>query len=295
MRDGMKILDMRCRPPYRGFLNEGYPFGLYDMRASVLMRKMTNTMAPPALVHKDMGLFIREMDLSGIDLAVAPYRAAWGDPVNNRAKTDNQDLVDLMEEYPDRFLGVACLSPVYNSVEENLAEIDKFCVKGPLPGVMMEPYIDRPNWFMNDKERVYPILESCAKHELPVLLTFGNLPGFPEEQIAPLLEAVNAFPKVNFVLCHGAYPFSDRFCHAAFIMPNLYLSPDLFLINTHWKQVLVDAANYTLCDKFMFGTAYPGAPMGFAVDYYLNLGLRKEILPDVMYRTAARLFHLPLD
>lgn len=47
MRDGMKILDMRCRPPYRGFLNEGYPFGLYDMRASVLMRKMTNTMAPP--------------------------------------------------------------------------------------------------------------------------------------------------------------------------------------------------------------------------------------------------------
>lgn len=295
MKNGIKIIDMRCRPPYRGFLNEGYPFGLYDVAFAGLFRKMTNTTATPSLLYRDMGLFIREMDCAGIDIGVAPYRAAWGDPRNNRRKTDNQDLVDLMNEYPHRFLGIACLSPVYNTIDENISEIDKFCVNGPLPGIMLEPYIDQPNWFMNDKERVYPILEKCAQHDLPVLMTFGSLPGFPAEQIDPLLQACRDSPGVNFVCCHGAYPYVDRFCHAAFIIPNLYLSPDMYFINTHCRQMYLDAANYTLRDKLMFGTACPGIPLEFAVNYYMNSGLREEVLPDIMYRTAARLFHLPLD
>lgn len=52
MKNGIKIIDMRCRPPYRGFLNEGYPFGLYDVAFAGLFRKMTNTTATPALLYK---------------------------------------------------------------------------------------------------------------------------------------------------------------------------------------------------------------------------------------------------
>ena len=293
MKDGYKIIDMRLRPPYKGFLNQGFPFGLYDIDFAFFGLKLTGKTASPALINESMDVFVREMDMAGVDLGVAPYRAAWGDKVNNRPKTNNQDLIDLQKEYPNRFIGIPCLSPTYNTLEENLAEIQKYCVEGGLRGIMMEPYIDNPNWFMNDEERVYPILEKCQELQLPVLLTFGSFAGYPEEQIPALLEAVHAFPQVNFVLCHGAYPYTDKFCHAAFINQNLYISPDMYFINTHVRQMYWDAANYTLNDRMMFGSAYPGIPLQFAVDYYLA-ALREEVKANIMYRNAARLFKLEL-
>lgn len=306
MKNGLKIIDMRCRPPFRGFLNKGFPFGLYDTDFGALFHKMSGTMATPALLagdqatpgspeeEKAMALFIKEMDQAGIDYAVTPYRAAWGDGINQRAKTDNQDLVDLMEQYPERFIGVAGISPRYSTVSECLDEISTFCVQGPLRGIIMEPYIDRPNYLMNDEHNVYPLLEKCQENNLPVLLTFGSLPGFPEEQIPALQQAASTFPKVNFVCCHGGYPHVEKMAHLAFVMPNIYLSPDMYLVNTHVKQMYIDAANYTLKDKLLFGSAYPGISMEFCVNYYMNCGLREEVLPDVMYRTAAKLFGLDL-
>ena len=306
MKNGLKIIDMRCRPPFRGFLNQGFPFGLYDVAFGELFRKMTGTMATPTLIlgekatpgsaeeKRAMALFVKEMDQAGIDYAVAPYRAAWGDAVNNRPKTNNQDLVDLMADYPNRFIGVAGISPHYSTTQECVEEIEKFCVQGPLKGIIMEPYIDRPNYFMNDEENVYPILEKCQEAHLPVLLTFGSLPGFPEEQIPALQQAAAAFPEVNFVCCHGGYPHLEKMAHLAFIMPNIYLSPDMYFINTHVRQIYLDAANYTLRDKLLFGSAYPGVPLEFCVNYYLNSGLREDVLPDVLYRTAAKLFGMDI-
>lgn len=309
MKNGLKIIDSRCRPPYRGFLNTGFPFGLYDTDFGGLFRKMTGTMATPTLLageklshmtfpdsaeeKKVMDLFIKEMDQAGIDYAVAPYRAAWGDPINHRPKTNNQDLVDLIEEYPHRFIGVAGISPRYTTVAECVAEIEQYCVKGPLKGIIMEPYIDQPNYLMND-EMIYPILEKCQETHIPVLLTFGSLPGYPQEQIPALAEAAKTFPNVNFVCCHGAYPYVETMAHLAFILPNIFLAPDMYFINTHVKQMYLDAANYTLRDKLMFGSAFPGVSMAFCVDYYLNCGLREEVLPDIMYRTAAKLFGMDL-
>lgn len=305
MKHGLKIIDSRCRPPYRGFLNDGFPFGLYNANFSAGFRHMTGTMAALSLLageqaepgseqeKRAMALFVKEMDQAGIDYAVAPYRPAWGDPINNRPKIDNHDLVDLMEEYPDRFIGVAGISPRYSTVEECVAEIDKMCINGPLKGIIMEPYIDRPNYLMND-ELIYPILEKCQEGNIPILMTFGSMPGYPKEQIPALQAAATTFPKVNFVCCHGGYPYVEEVAHMAFILPNVYLAPDMYFINTHVKQLYLDAANYTLKDKLMFGTAFPGVSMEFCVDYYFNSGLREEVLPDVMYRTAARLFGMDL-
>ena len=87
--------------------------------------------------------FIQEMDTAGVDLAVAPYRAAWGDPVNNRPPTDNGELVELMDAYPDRILGVPGISPVYHSPDEIEAQINKYVINGPLRGVAVEPAIDK--------------------------------------------------------------------------------------------------------------------------------------------------------
>lgn len=297
MKDSFSIIDMRCRPPYKGFLYNGYPFGLYDTSDASLTAKfglMTDFQYPLYLGNPRMALFLRDMDEAGVDYGVAPYRAAWGDPENNRGLIDNGDLLELMQEYPDRFIGVAGISPVYGGVDHAVEQIERFCVQGPMKGILMEPFFDRPNWFLNDAKLSYPLLEVCRAHHLPVLLTFGGFFGFPKEQLPPLVEALKAFPDVNFVLCHGGYPEAETVCHMAFMFNNLYISPDMYVIHTPASRVYIDAANYQLRDRICFGSACPGISMQTAVRHYMNCGIRKEVLGNILSGNAARLFNMTL-
>ena len=292
MRLGQKIIDMRCRPPYKGFLNKGYPFDLFDVDVAKSFQKQSGLpYLSKALVTKSMDDFIQEMDIAGVDMAVAPYRAAWGDPCNKRARTDNQDLVELMETYPGRFIGVAAVSPVYYTEKENLEIIDKFCVNGPLRGVAIEPIIDDPNFLLSD-EKVFHIYEKCGELGLPVLCTFGQM---PPQQLGALAIASKAFPKTNFVLCHGGQPYALDVCAMASAFGNIYISPDSLMVNSIFTRTYIDTANYALKDRLCFGSNFPGYPMDWTADYYMHCGLREEVLPNVMYNNAARLFGLLED
>ena len=297
MKDSFSIIDMRCRPPYKGFLYNGYPFGLYDTSDASLTAKfglMTDFQYPLYLRNPRMDLFLRDMDEAGVDYGVAPYRAAWGDPENNRGLIDNGDLLELMQEYPDRFIGVAGISPVYGGVDHAVEQIERFCVQGPMKGILMEPFFFIFNWILNDAKLSYPLLEVCRAHHLPVLLTFGGFFGFPKEQLPPLVEALKAFPDVNFVLCHGGYPEAETVCHMAFMFNNLYISPDMYVIHTPAIRVYIDAANYQLRDRICFGSACPGISMQTAVRHYMNCGIRKEVLGNILSGNAARLFNMTL-
>ena len=58
---------------------------------------------------------------------------------------------------------------------------------------------------------------------------------------------------------------------------NVWLSPDGFMIDHPGSQDYVTAANYRLQDKILFGSLYPGVPLGYAVEKYRSL-LREEVL-----------------
>ena len=297
MKESYSIIDMRCRPPYRGFLYNGYPFGLYDNSPASLASKFalrTDGRYPLYFNNPRMDLFFRDMDEAGVDYGVAPYRAAWGDPENNRGLVNNQDVVDLLEEYPERFIGVAGISPIYGGVDHAIEEIQKYCVLGPLKGILLEPYFDRPAWFLNDPKLSYPILEVCRDNEIPVLLTFGALFGFPPNQLPPLIEALKAFPTVNFALCHGGFPEANTVCNLAFQFNNLYISPDMYVVNTPASRVYIDAANHTLRNRLCFGSACPGISMQTAVDHYMHCGIRSEVLGNILSGNAARFFKMEL-
>lgn len=292
MKDGYKIIDMRCRPPYKGFLNEGYPFALFNKNVALSFCKMSGCdHVSKTLDTLSMDDFIAEMDEAGVDLAVAPYRAAWGDPVNNRPKTNNDDLLDLLKEYPNRFIGVAGMSPVYDTIDEIKAQMDKYCVNGPLKGIALEPLIDRPGWMIDD-ERAFAIYELAEQKNIPILLTLG---GFPLKQVEALEHAAQTFPNVKFCLCHGGSPRIIEIADLAYGLGNIYISPDAIMVHGPACSIYIEAANYSLRDRICFGSNMPGNAMDYAVDYYLHCGLREEVIADVMYNNAARLFGMIED
>lgn len=49
----------------------------------------------------------------------------------------------------------------------------------------------------------------------------------------------------------------------------------------------IEAANYMIPNKFLYGSAYPCVDVEGSVAYYLE-HLRPEVVEDVMYRNAAR-------
>lgn len=292
MKDGCKIIDMRCRPPYKGFLNEGYPFALYNKNVALSFCKMNGADHISKVQDtRSMDDFIEEMDAAGVDLAVAPYRAAWGDPVNNRGKINNDDLLDLLNEYPNRFIGVAGVSPIYDTFDEIKAQIDKYCVNGPLRGIALEPIIDRPAWLIDD-ERAFAIYELAEQKNVPILFTMGTLSA---QQLEALEHAAKTFPNMKFTFCHGGTPRIIEVADLAYGLGNIYVSPDSIMIHGPASCIYIEAANYSLRDRICFGSNFPGVAMDHAVDYYLNCGLREEVIADVMYNNAARLFEMIED
>ena len=291
MKSGMKIMDMRCRPPFRSFLNEGYPFGLYDKTA---VRKMGQKLSgcpdfSRTLDSHDMSDFLSEMDAAGVDVAVAPYRSAWGDrEMNDRGPVDNGELVELVRKYPGKFIGVPGFSPVYQEFSDFRRQVETYIVHGPLRGMALEPIIDRPAWLISD-DRAMAMYEVAQQYGIPVLLTFSSM---SVEQFEGLKVAASTFPKVNFVLCHGGTPRVFDVIDLAFGLGNIYLSPAGNMINTPWSRAYIDAGNYMLRDRLLFGSAFPVDTLSHAVEFYLHCGFRESVLPDILYNNAAALFGL---
>lgn len=60
----------------------------------------------------------------------------------------------------------------------------------------------------------------------------------------------------------------------------------MYMVNAPGQRDYVDAANYFLSEKLMFGSAYPILSIADAVQHYLHCGVREDVLPNIMYNNA---------
>lgn len=231
--------------------------------------------------YKSMSLLFEEMERVGDYVGVVSIRK------NNRGY-ENDPLVDLVQQYPHRFLG-ACGIPV-DGGEDSIALIKKYIVEGPCLAPFIEPGY---HGFFMDDEKIFPIYEYCEKNQIPMLISFGGFHGPTAEYCNPLhADAVaKTFPKLKMALCHGGFPWVEMAVHLAFKEPNVYLSPDIYGLHVAGGRDYLEAANYMLYDKFLYGSAYPCVDIEGSVAYYLR-HLRPEVVEDVMYGNAMRFFGL---
>lgn len=283
------IIDFRLRPPARGFLN----LSLFrDVQRSARMSRCFGMEQAPSTARCSPELLLQEMDAAGISYGVVPGRRAY----EFLGGVPNEDICAILEDYPNRFIGVAGIDPSDKS--QAIDEIDRFVVNGPLRGVGMEPGLLPVPMYPNDR-RIYPIYEKCEAEGIPLLLMAGGGNGPDASYSHPMVidQIAADFPNLTIINTHGGYPWVTEILFVAYRRPNLYICPDMYLFNQPGWQDYVTAANFALQDRFLFGTAYPFIPLEAGVEHFKKLPFKPEVLPKVLYQNAVRALKLdiPID
>lgn len=271
----MMIIDSRLRPPFAGIEETMIFDANYASQFSRMFRQTPNE----SVLQRSMELLIQEMDAAGITKGFVPVRNG----INNEA------LAAAITQYKDRFYGFAnvTMAPGERSIsQESLNEIDTLVINGPLTGISMEPGFFSESCCI-DNERIFSVYEKCEKNDIPVILT-SNV--YTPEHFSPtrICNVIKAFPKLRLILVHACIPWTAAVCQLAVQHPNLYISPDCYLLGAPGHRDFIDAANTLLPNQILFGSAYPLVPLGFAVDYYLHCGLRDDVIEYVMHYNALR-------
>lgn len=276
----MKIIDIRMRPPFRPYLDTmfvemNHPFAIQNFYKNFGMNYSES------MKQASMPLLFEEMDRCGEVTGVVSIR-------KNSRGFENDALAELLEQYPNRFLGSCGLNP--ENVLESLDTLQKYVVDGSCIAAFIEPGFHQ---YKMDDERLCPIYEFCEKHNIPLMISFGGFHGSTDDFCQAVLadHVATAFPKLKMALCHGGWPWVEAAVRVAFKHEHLYLSPDIYALHAPGAQSYMEAANYMLREKFIYGSAYPCVDLESSVALYLQR-LRPEAVEGVMYKNAARFLGL---
>jgi len=277
------IIDVRWRPPYKGFLK------LHVFARDPWVRRPGQLGVDPApsLVKKSMPMALDEMKQAGITKAMVIGRRAQP-PFEN---VPNEDVLSFVREYPDQFFAVPALEPT-----DRYAALDELEYLRTQPGVKaihMEPgWAARPMYA--DDANLYPIYERLEKLGMPSLVSAGGTIGPDFGYVDPkyLHRVAKDFPKLKLVIGHGGWPYVMQALAVAYDCANVYLSPDMYLNVPNMPGALeyVRAVNFYLRERLIFGTAYPARPMVESVAHFHQLPIDEEVKPYVLYRNAATVF-----
>ena len=126
-----------------------------------------------------------------------------------------------------------------------------------------------------------------------MLLSFGGFipPALNYNEPYRIEEIAVAFPDLKLVVCHAGWPFVQEMIHVAYFRKNVYLVPEMYMVNCAGAQDYIAAANYMLQDKIILGSAYPILSMKENVAY-VRSKVRAEVWSKISYQNAARVLGL---
>jgi len=278
----MKIIDFRVRPPMKGITNQ--IFYTNPQRRDGFNRKLGFNPAPSAQ-QGSMDLLFEEMDEAGVSLGVVVGRVS-----QSLGTTSNDDVAQVVNEHPDRFVGIAGIDPLDRRAA--MKEIDRAVDLG-LRGVNIEPGTYRIALYADDR-RLYPIYAHCEDRDLPVIIMTGGNPGPDLSFTDPVTvdRVAGDFPSLKIVISHGNWPWVHQILHVAFRRPNVYVSPDMYLFDLPGSEDYIKAADTYLADQFIYASAYPFTPLKDYAQRFVQLPIRPESMQKVLYDNAARLLKL---
>jgi predicted TIM-barrel fold metal-dependent hydrolase len=200
---------------------------------------------------------VREMDAAGIDKAivlVVDFGLAF--PESSSTLDAAHDEVLAVVSASNRFIPFAGVDP-----RRGQAGVDWFerAVKRGFAGLKLYP----PCGFSPSDPQLDPYYEICAAYNLPVLTHTGPTSSvLPFRYAHPLEvdEAACRFPKVNFILAHGAVMWEDVAARLAEHRPNVYLDLSGFqseLQDNHLDEILKSHLRRRLSGRILFGTDWP--------------------------------------
>ncbi|MBX3651064.1 MAG: amidohydrolase family protein [Burkholderiales bacterium] len=282
MNPSNRIYDVRFRPPFGGFLK----CVMYKNRARTEGILRARRMTPfPALESQKLEDSIKECREANVTHALVSARVP--NPMFEGALND--DVLELTRLHPQLFRAAIAVDPLGG--ESSITELRELAQNKMVVAVALEPGLLSTPAYIDDP-RINPLFEECQSLGLPVIGMFGPISG-PDIGFAdplPLDRVASRFPKLSLVAAHGGWPYVTQMLAVAYRRPNVYLSPDIFMLNTPGSMDYVEAVNLYLEDQFLFATAYPFNGLKECAEKFSALPFRKEILPKLFFDNAERLF-----
>jgi len=232
---------------------------------------------------------IGELDAHGIDYAVIMGRG-------NEPGSSNEELADFLKSpQAERFIGFIGVDTP--EVDEAVRTIETYAATGLFRGVSLNASVLLPHLPVGDPSW-NPIFEACVKHKLPLALTLsvylgitGPRQNYDFARPSQLIQAAKAYPELNLIISHGAWPFINEAIGSATYAPNIYILPDLFISFPDGDKYL-EAANFHLSNQVLYGSNYPNVPYEFTLPKVKNWQWEEGIQQKILYDNAAKLLGL---
>lgn len=286
----MHIVDMRLRPPIASWTDKPQ----YKEDAAAYMPTRIGFPRAPSAVNRSIPLLLGEMDEAGITCGVIMGRKSRP-PLGS---IPNAEIAQFVSQHRGRFVAFVGVS-VSDSVDESLGEIDRFISQPGFCGVSIEPCCAQEPMYCDDA-RIHPIFEKCQALRVPLSISLSTLlttmggTSYKYSSPLPLYNVAKAFPRLNIVISHGAWPWVRELLGIAYSYNNVWVSPDLYMlgVDTPGADEYVKAARFYLSDRTLFGTAYPTRPLVESVAAFHEWGLTTDLNRSILGENARRLMNL---
>ncbi|MDP2659206.1 MAG: amidohydrolase family protein [Dehalococcoidia bacterium] len=235
---------------------------------------------------------VAEMDEAGVGETViccvkmASYR-------ENKViyETPYEEVVDLMNKCPGRFIGFAGIN-FFASICDEIREMEIAVKKYGFKGIYLHTYGYR---IPLNHRLCYAVYAKAEELGIPVSMQTGHsAEHMPNEMGRPMLldDIALDFPKLNIVGSHTGWPWCEELISVAWKHENVFMD-----ISAHQPQYLEPNVIQFLKTrgraKTIFGTNGPVNPAKQAIEYIkTQMGLKENVQDMILRTNAARLLKM---
>lgn len=240
----------------------------------------------PAAIHPGMDWhidkIIADMNRSGVD-QIALMRESFIDTAGDSAPfSTNQHVIDAIEKYPDRVIGVSNVGPFSKrKTKDFLWELEYLHDNYNFKFTKFYQPEDCP---INDR-RLWPAYEMCQDKGIVAFFHTGiTIRMGPTRYTLPILldEVASDFPDLKIVAYHGGYPYWEDLVMLLWKHPNVYVSysillPWLMRAPHRFAHMVGTTLQIAGPGRFVWGSDWPASDPYQSVEAVLKLHIDEEL------------------
>jgi predicted TIM-barrel fold metal-dependent hydrolase len=184
-----------------------------------------------------------------IDMAAAMPRIGATTLADQSFEQQHDVVIKTVEKYPDRVFGNFVLNPRLG-IDDGIATLRRLVASSTFKMVKLHPTLH--NYWPQEKQYTYPILEEAASLGIPVLVHTGD----PPYSVPALLDPVaRDHPNVNIIIGHFG---TQKVCYADDAINVAVHNPNVFL-ETGWGPLprVIEGVKAIGPERLIFGSDSP--------------------------------------